>query len=383
VDFLGEIDPVALIIAAMCHDIGHTGVTNEFLIDTSHELALRYNDASPLENMHAAKLFEIGWANNDGGGAFFQEFGIKKYQHIRHVCIEAILHTDILAKYSESRRAMEKWINQNHSLFEHQLGPQQALDGYLNGSRSSERMPKVTPDRSSRSSENSSRSSLDGASAWPSPELQKALQGAGARALFRNALMQFSDASYPTKTWTICQLWADQITEEFFLLGDQQKALALPVPALYDREKTVEAAGQINYIEYIVLPLISPTTLVFAPLEFTKEQVLENADKWVEEWLTEQPQLSEDDKDRMLERVNKFDQENIMTRMLEQRRHSGLKVANNRETLKRKSLHPTNFPMPGIKGKHDRSSGMFRGSVPAMETGVVKNRLHPRRSGNG
>ena len=48
-----------LVVSAMAHDIGHTGLNNPFLVEIHHELAMRYNDVSPLENMHVATLFEM------------------------------------------------------------------------------------------------------------------------------------------------------------------------------------------------------------------------------------------------------------------------------------------------------------------------------------
>ena len=46
-------------IAAACHDVGHPGVTNIFLIETKAELAIRYNDSMVLENFHVATTYEI------------------------------------------------------------------------------------------------------------------------------------------------------------------------------------------------------------------------------------------------------------------------------------------------------------------------------------
>ena len=41
-------------MAALGHDIGHPGVNNGFLSEVGHELAMQYNDRSPLENMPGA-----------------------------------------------------------------------------------------------------------------------------------------------------------------------------------------------------------------------------------------------------------------------------------------------------------------------------------------
>merc|ERR1719261_209138 len=91
--FLSEVEQFSVLVAAMAHDIGHPGVNNPFLIEASHELALRYNDKSPLENMHCAKLFEIA---KNPKSAIFSTLPKAEYQEVRKASIEAILHTDIV-----------------------------------------------------------------------------------------------------------------------------------------------------------------------------------------------------------------------------------------------------------------------------------------------
>lgn len=58
VDAAPEIRLVAL-VSALAHDVGHPGLTNSHLVETRHELALRYNDQSPLENFHVAVGLEV------------------------------------------------------------------------------------------------------------------------------------------------------------------------------------------------------------------------------------------------------------------------------------------------------------------------------------
>ncbi|ETO18760.1 phosphodiesterase [Reticulomyxa filosa] len=56
---LAELDILACLVSAACHDVGHPGNNNPFEINLESELAVRYNDISVLENMHAAKTWEI------------------------------------------------------------------------------------------------------------------------------------------------------------------------------------------------------------------------------------------------------------------------------------------------------------------------------------
>lgn len=53
-------DPITLLamyLSAVVHDYEHAGLTNDFLVNSSHMLAIRYNDKSPLENHHLAAAF--------------------------------------------------------------------------------------------------------------------------------------------------------------------------------------------------------------------------------------------------------------------------------------------------------------------------------------
>ncbi|EFJ46379.1 3'5'-cyclic nucleotide phosphodiesterase, partial [Volvox carteri f. nagariensis] len=59
VHYLDPLGLLAAYFAAIIHDYGHPGLTGDFLTATSHPLALRYNDRSPLENHHCAAAFEL------------------------------------------------------------------------------------------------------------------------------------------------------------------------------------------------------------------------------------------------------------------------------------------------------------------------------------
>lgn len=56
---LEPLDLLALLVASVCHDVGHPGVTNSFLVDSHSALAFLFNDCSVLENFHCVLLFSI------------------------------------------------------------------------------------------------------------------------------------------------------------------------------------------------------------------------------------------------------------------------------------------------------------------------------------
>jgi len=78
----------ASLMAALVHDVSHVGRTNHFLVNTQHELAVKYNDQSVLENMHIAVAMEIA---TDPMCNIFEHFGHEVKKEVRSVWITMIL----------------------------------------------------------------------------------------------------------------------------------------------------------------------------------------------------------------------------------------------------------------------------------------------------
>jgi hypothetical protein len=55
VSHMDPIDVIATIVSALVHDFKHPGVNAGWLKATRDDLAIIYNDLSPLENMHGAR----------------------------------------------------------------------------------------------------------------------------------------------------------------------------------------------------------------------------------------------------------------------------------------------------------------------------------------
>jgi hypothetical protein len=106
--YLYKNDLFAVMIAAICHDIGHRGRNNAFEVLTHSDLALRYNDSSPLENHHCARTFEIAsGGKGDKNCNIFQSMPAETFHAIRKQLIAGILATDMRFHGDHVRVAQE------------------------------------------------------------------------------------------------------------------------------------------------------------------------------------------------------------------------------------------------------------------------------------
>jgi hypothetical protein len=91
-DALEDLGVLSLLLAAICHDLDHPGTTNAFQVNTGSALAMRYNDASVLENHHAA----TGFALMERAG-ILRHLSPGEYRAARKAILAAILATDMSA----------------------------------------------------------------------------------------------------------------------------------------------------------------------------------------------------------------------------------------------------------------------------------------------
>lgn len=94
---IGDLEILILLTSCICHDLDHPGYNNIYQINARTELAIRYNDISPLENHHCSVAFRI--LENDDCN-IFKTFSSDSFKQVREGIIRSILATD-MARHNE------------------------------------------------------------------------------------------------------------------------------------------------------------------------------------------------------------------------------------------------------------------------------------------
>ncbi|XP_034824342.1 3',5'-cyclic-AMP phosphodiesterase isoform X1 [Maniola hyperantus] len=193
------IEVCAALFAACVHDVDHPGLTNQFLVNSSSELALMYNDESVLENHHLAVAFKL--LQNDGCDIFVN-LHKKQRQTLRKMVIDMVLSTD-MSKHMSLLADLKTMVETKKVAGSGVL----LLDNYTD------------------------------------------------RIQVLENLVHCADLSNPTKPLPLYKRWVALLMEEFFQQGDREREQGMDISPMCDRHNSTIEKSQVGFIDYIVHPL--------------------------------------------------------------------------------------------------------------------------------
>ncbi|KAH8276536.1 hypothetical protein KR044_011263 [Drosophila immigrans] len=249
------------LFAACIHDVDHPGLTNQFLVNSSSELALMYNDESVLENHHLAVAFKL---LQNQGCDIFCNMQKKQRQTLRKMVIDIVLSTD-MSKHMSLLADLKTMVETKKVAGSGVL----LLDNYQ------DRMQVL---------EN---------------------------------LVHCADLSNPTKPLPLYKRWVALLMEEFFLQGDKERESGMDISAMCDRHNATIEKSQVGFIDYIVHPLWETwADLVHPDAQDILDTLEENRD-YYQSMIPPSPppsaadEIPQDEKIRFQVTLEESDQENL------------------------------------------------------------------------
>eukprot|EP01105_Mastigella_eilhardi_P014244 TRINITY_DN3249_c0_g1_i2.p1 TRINITY_DN3249_c0_g1~~TRINITY_DN3249_c0_g1_i2.p1 ORF type:complete len:839 (-),score=229.53 TRINITY_DN3249_c0_g1_i2:1038-3554(-) len=188
-ELLLPVDSLVLMVSAICHDLEHPGLNNNFQINAKTSLAVLYNDVSVLENHHCCLAFQILSKQEEN---IFVNLESAQWQEVRHGMISAILATD-MTKHFE-------------------------LVGRFKSYSETAKFHKERKDE---------------------------------RQLLLEMIVHAADISNLTRPQPVSRVWSDLLFEEYLQQGDEEKRLGLPVSPYMDRDHTDQVKMSINFVDFI------------------------------------------------------------------------------------------------------------------------------------
>ncbi|KAK5646919.1 hypothetical protein RI129_005383 [Pyrocoelia pectoralis] len=200
---IGDLEILILLTSCVCHDLDHPGYNNIYQINAKTELALRYNDISPLENHHCSVAFRI-LENEDCN--LFHSFTSEAFKQVREGMIRSILATD-MARHNEILSQFKE----------------------------------LTPEFDYTNKVHTNSLSM--------------------------VLIKVSDISNEARPMDVAEPWLDRLLQEFFKQSDAEKLEGLPVTPFMDRDKITKPSSQCSFISFVLLPLFEALGDLFVELQ--------------------------------------------------------------------------------------------------------------------
>eukprot|EP00727_Mastigamoeba_balamuthi_P012357 m51a1_g7744 putative protein (1782) ;mRNA; f:8438-16404 len=214
-----ETEVLALLTAAVVHDVGHPGLTNAFLVNTYDPIAVTHNAISPLESYHASRAFET--MLNTCGCNFMEGLPRADVHDFWKKTVAIVMATDMSCHTK--------------------------LVGELKARTAGESLK---------------------------------LGDAQDRMLLLKLLLKMADISNAARPWELCHKWACMVQEEFFAQGDLERSRGLAVSSFMDRAAPALPKMQVSFGTFVVLPLVAALADTVPELRFLRRNLEFNLRQW-------------------------------------------------------------------------------------------------------
>lgn len=199
---LGDTEMWALCVAALCHDLGHTGTSNAFHTATVSELALRYSFRAPLESHHASQAMRI--MHDPNTDVLAAALSPEERQRALGLVVDIIMATDMASHATQLAAFCETF-------------PADRL----------------------RNEDEQSHLSVE--------EMSVLLQN----------VVKMADISNTTRPTNLAAQWSRRITDEFFAQGDEEKRRGMKVLPFMDRD---QPQNKVGFHKFVALPFFQAMT---------------------------------------------------------------------------------------------------------------------------
>lgn len=195
---------LCMLTAALCHDLDHPGYNNQYQINAKTELAIRYNDISPLENHHSSVAFDILSRPQCN---ILANLKPEMYKMVRVGIIKSILATD-MAQHATVLTDFKEILSQGFD--------------FKNDAH---------------------------------------------RQMLMKIFIKAADVSNEARPMDVAEPWLECLLEESFNQSDLEKLEGLPVAPFMDRDKVTKPGAQIGFIQFILIPLFESLVELFPVFE--------------------------------------------------------------------------------------------------------------------
>jgi hypothetical protein len=221
-----ELVTLACLLSAIVHDYEHKGLSNDFLVKSGDERAIRYNDRHANESHHVAAAFAV---LHEPECNFLSNLPGADYKRLRSLVIELVVGTDM----ADNATILEALTS--------------AVSAYEKGATATgDYHPATSKD---------------------------------AVVLLQVAL-KCADLGHLTLPWINHLCWVERLQDEFFTQGDKEQSLGLQVSFLMDRNKPGVMQSQTGFFEFVALPLFRLLQRAVPNAEPMLLGIMANYERW-------------------------------------------------------------------------------------------------------